>query len=252
VLSNNPAVLLDLNEDIFFETTPMEHLQLLLRFMNYPGDEANIISQADGDFPALSINRTNRSSGGSVSNFRRVGEEQNNPNSLVASTRTLSSVLPLLSQISAIDPPPGYIFPRPNIFRRGHSNDYGIRDGFFLSTSNNFVHELVRDEVKVKSESTVSRIIASPEDWGRRFLHSPMDIAHIKTEPYVFTTFHGSFDHKRKQNIAEKNTPIIGVPKPITHRTNPRVKNKVRKVCKGTVKVGQRPTCMYNKDRSDI
>jgi uncharacterized Zn-finger protein len=94
-LTSNPAVLLDLDQDIFFGTTPMEHLELLLQFMNCQGENRGDLSQpTGGEVSVKSIPQAYNVTGG-FPNFGDISAGQNIRNSFRDSMEASSKILPI-------------------------------------------------------------------------------------------------------------------------------------------------------------
>jgi hypothetical protein len=94
-LTSNPAVLLDLNQDIFFGTTPMEHLELLLQFMNCQGENHGDLSwPIGGEVFVKSIPQAYWSTGG-FPTFGDIRAQQNIRNSFRNNTEASSTILPI-------------------------------------------------------------------------------------------------------------------------------------------------------------
>jgi len=207
--------------------------------MNYPRTEPNIISQSGKDYKSLPITSTNSPSGGFVHQFEDVFMGQNSlpiapmshasggflPNlghlsmgqsnsSLVTNVRMPLPLMPLLSQLPINQHFPEWVFPRANIFRRGYSNEFTLTNGFSFSGSAKIVHKVVKDKVKVKSESFDSIIIPSSTEM--------VDLANIKAEHTVFETFNGSVGHLRVPNCMGIKPAITLHPMPKNLQTKPR------------------------------
>jgi len=226
----------------------MEHLKLLLRFMNYPQNEVNIISQPGVDLSALPIIATNPLSSVFISDFGGIVEGKNQPNRLVGSTRTPSPELPQLSQLPIYQTCPQYTFLRSEIFRRGFSNDCRTGNDVLVSTSDQNMDEVVKDEVKV-SQSFDSMIITTKEV-AKRFQRLPLNNAVIKVEPSKFKSSNSFLGHQLMPNSCGKNETIILQPTPKNLMEKdakcgglPRL-DFVQRVCSTKIKVESKPyTC---------
>jgi uncharacterized Zn-finger protein len=94
-LTSNPAVLLDLNQNIFFGTTPMEHLELLLQFMKCQGEHHGDLSRpTGGEVFVKSIPQAYKATGG-FPNFGDISTRQNIRNSFRDNTEASSKILPI-------------------------------------------------------------------------------------------------------------------------------------------------------------
>jgi len=226
-LRNNPAVLLDLNEDVFFETTPMEHLQLLLKFMSGPETVADMISQDEED-PKQPILK-NQASGSFVPNVGGLGEVQNMHITPATQKEIISSVLPLQATPHLIERSPKCEFLTPRLFRRT-DNARCIWEDFLPSTSDHGAHGLVKNEAKVKDESFDSTIFQNYDERSTRFFYSPTNDITMKAESSVFTTYNGSIGHRRKPITVGKSIPIAFQPTANSLLTaKPRESSKVHK-----------------------
>jgi len=199
-LRNNPAVLLDLNEDLFLETTPMEHLHLLLKFMSGAEGDANMISQVEED-PTLPMAQ-NQASDIFVPNFEGLSEMQNR---LItpAHKEIISSMLPLQPEPHLNECSPKYDFLTPMIFR---SSDYNA--GYMWeSTSDQDIRGIVKHEAKIKDESSDSTIFQNRDERSTRYFYSPTSDT-IQAKSSVSKTYTGSIAYKRIPNTVEKCSPI--------------------------------------------
>jgi len=203
---NNPAVLLDLNKDIFLETTPMEHLHLLLTFMSGPESVANMISQVEED-PTLST-PNDPAPGSFVPYGGGFSELQRKRSSSAANKQILSSMLPLEAESHLNEPSSKFDLLNPKLFRGGQYNFGGSSDDFLPSNLDRGIHELVKNEVEVKDESFGSTIFQNQNNVGStRFFYSMTNDETMKAESSFFKTYSGSFGHKRKPVTIGKSTP---------------------------------------------
>jgi len=92
-LRRNPAVLLDLDQDIFYGTTPMEHLELLLQFMSCLGENREDFCRPTGEVSVKSLLQAYNATG-RYSTFEDSAR-QNIRNSFRDTMETSSKILPI-------------------------------------------------------------------------------------------------------------------------------------------------------------
>jgi len=189
-LLNNPDVLLDLNKDIFFGTTPMEHLQLLLKFMNYePNKDVDILPHNRIELPEEPRVQTKPTSHGFFADFWGSRPLENIRDSFTVNTGM--SVTPF-----------AYSYLQRNhvsdLFCSNNSKVYGSTNDPRLGIPDHRKRETVERKLEVKSDdlrdSTTFPGWTNTNEGNARFVHPSLDVNGIRTEPPVSYIYNGCFD----------------------------------------------------------
>jgi hypothetical protein len=212
-LADNPDVLLDLNKDIFCGTTPMEHLQLLLQFMNsQPNEDLDILPRAQMEIPIQPTVNTSPTSHGFYPDIRGFWPLQNICHNFAANAGMFFPPLPLFPYLQNNYIPAQYLVPPPNLFCWNNLNAYGFTADPMLSTWGNGKKMMVEKRQNVKSDFRDSKIfpgLKNNNEGNSRFVHPSLDVNGMISEPPVSNTYKGFFNRRSIPKVGQLRTTNV-------------------------------------------